>query len=98
MNDSGSFTHRPRAKDPQAFRAQATGIGQARKASLMTGAARAQRVVDAMPPEQRAAVPAAEGYPAPMSDYVSTTGMLDADMAAMYPPLRPLRLPTPISK
>lgn len=63
MNNSGSNTHRPRAIDPANFRAQATGIGQALGASRATGAARAMEVVEHMPPAQRRAVPAAEGYP-----------------------------------
>lgn len=62
MKPSNS-THAPRAIDPARFRAQATGIGQTRMASEMTGAARAMEVVDHMPPHCRAAVPAAEGYP-----------------------------------
>ena len=63
MNNSGDSTHRPRAIDPANFRAQATGIGQSLGASRMTGSARAAEVVEHMPPAQRRAVPAAEGYP-----------------------------------
>lgn len=63
MNNSGSSTHRPRAIDPANFRAQATGIGQTCGASRNTGAMRAAEVVEHMPPSQRRAVPAAEGYP-----------------------------------
>ncbi len=63
MNNSGSSTHKPRAVSPDAFRAQATGIGQSRGASLLTGAARAYEVVEHMPAHCRRAVPAAEGYP-----------------------------------
>jgi hypothetical protein len=63
MNNSGSYTHRPRAIDPARFRAQATGIGQTLSASEATGRVRAVEVVDHMPPAQRAAVPESEGYP-----------------------------------
>ena len=63
MNNSGSSTHKPRAVDPQAFRAQATGIGSSLNASRATGAMRALEVVEHMPPHCRRAVPAAEGYP-----------------------------------
>jgi hypothetical protein len=79
MNDSGSKTHRPRAIDPANFRAQATGIGQSLGASRMTGAARALEVVEHMPPRQRAAVPAAEGYPtAPFEGMAEAVDMEDA--------------------
>jgi hypothetical protein len=64
MNNSGNFTHKPRAVSPEAFRAQATGIGQSRGNSLMTGTARAYEVAEHMPPHCRRAVPKAEGYPA----------------------------------
>jgi len=63
MNNSGDRTHRPRAIDPANFRAQATGIGQSLGASRTTGAMRAAEVVEHMPPAQRRAVPAVEGYP-----------------------------------
>ena len=63
MNNSGNSTHKPRAIDPANFRAQATGIGQTLGASRRTGAERAMEVAQHMPPAQRAAVPAAEGYP-----------------------------------
>lgn len=65
MTPSGSpaHTHPNYAVPPEQFRAQATGIGQTREASLMTGARRAQRVSDCMTPAARAAVPPAEGYP-----------------------------------
>jgi hypothetical protein len=62
MNNSGNFTHKPRAVSPEAFRAQATGIGQSRGNSLMTGTARAYEVAEHMPPHCRRAVPAAEGF------------------------------------
>lgn len=62
--NSGDLTHRPRAVDPAQFRAQATGIGMTRSASLATGAMRAQRVVDATDPACLAVVPEAEGLPA----------------------------------
>ena len=65
MNDSGDRTHRPRAVDPQRFRAVATGIGQTQEMSALTGARRAQQVADSIPARCRDAVPAAEGYPAP---------------------------------
>ncbi len=68
MNDSGEFTHRPRAIDPARFRAQATGTGQTCAASAATGAARAQRVSEQAPPAQLAATPAAEGRPAKYED------------------------------
>lgn len=63
MKFGDSTTHKPRAVDPAQFRAQATGVGQTRGASLLTGAARATEVVEHMPPAQRRAVPPAEGYP-----------------------------------
>lgn len=56
------FTARPRAMDPKLFRNLATGIGQSAEASAVTGAVRKQKVEDAMPGRQRAAVPAAEGF------------------------------------
>lgn len=68
MNNSGNFTHKPRAVDPQTFRAKATGIGQSQSMSQRTGAYRAQRVIDSVSPECRKDIPAAEGYPAPMAD------------------------------
>jgi hypothetical protein len=63
MNDSGKFTHRPRAIDPANFRAQATGVGQSCGASRLTGADRAMEVAEHTRPRQRAAAPAAEGRP-----------------------------------
>lgn len=64
MNPSGDTTHRARAMDPAAFRAQATGIGMTAAASSATGAARAQRVVDQTDPACMSVVPEAEGFPA----------------------------------
>ena len=63
MNNSGEFTHKPRAVPPEQFRAAATGIGQSFRQSLATGMSRAQRVSDNIPPACRAAVPEAEGFP-----------------------------------
>lgn len=63
MKTPDNMTHRPRAIDPARFRAQATGIGQSRAMSEMSGARRAMEVVEHMPEHCRAAVPAAEGYP-----------------------------------
>lgn len=76
MNPSGKHTHPNYAVPPADFRAQATGIGQTREASLATGARRAQRVSDCMTPAARAAVPPAEGYPAPtpMDDFMYGVG------------------------
>jgi hypothetical protein len=68
--NSGDQTHRARAVDPQQFRAQATGIGQTRAASLATGSARAQRVVDQTDPACMSVVPVAEGFPA-RSEYLT---------------------------
>lgn len=68
MNDSGSFTHRPRAIDPRVARAQATGIGQCMGESLRTGMNRAQRVVDQCAPGCMAPVPVNEGFPARTPD------------------------------
>ena len=62
MKPDSNSTHRPRAVPPARFRDQATGIGQACSASAATGALRNARVSAAMPPAQRAAVPAAEGF------------------------------------
>lgn len=69
MNNSGNNTHKARAVPPDRFRAQATGIGQSRSASEMTGAMRAAEAVEHMPPSQRRAVPAVEGYPAPTGPF-----------------------------
>ena len=63
MNYGNSNTHPARPAPPATVRDQATGIGQAMSAARMTGAARTARVCAAMPAKQRAAVPAAEGYP-----------------------------------
>lgn len=65
MTPSGSPAHTAPgyATPPEQFRAQATGIGQTREASLHTGARRAQRVADCMTPAARAALPASSGYP-----------------------------------
>lgn len=47
-------------------RAIGTGIGQSKKAALMTGEARAMRVADCIPESQKAAVNGTyTGYPAP---------------------------------
>lgn len=62
--DSGEFTRRVHPIDPKQARAQATGIGMTRTASLVTGGNRAQRVVDSCPPECFARTPENEGYPA----------------------------------
>lgn len=62
--NSGDQTHRARAMDPAAFRAQATGIGMTAAASRQTGGNRAQRVVDQTDPACMAVVPEAEGFPA----------------------------------
>lgn len=62
--DFGDKTHNATdAAKAQQFRAQATGIGQTCSASRVTGGMRAQRVSDAMPPAQRAALPETSGYP-----------------------------------
>ena len=58
-------THQQYAVPPTRFRAQATGCGNARSTSEVTGAARAAEVVQAMPEAQRAAVAPAQGYPLP---------------------------------
>lgn len=65
MSPSGNSTHREFAVDPKTFRAKATGIGKTQTASLYTGAARAQRVIDSAPEHCRKAIPMAEGYPEP---------------------------------
>ena len=75
LMNSGDNTHRPRAMDPKAFRAQATGIGQQASASLQTGTMRAQQVVDSMTPAQHAAVPQAEGYPDKSPDFATVLGV-----------------------
>jgi hypothetical protein len=69
-------THRARAMDPQAFRAQATGIGQSAAASLATGSARAQRVVDQADPACLSIVPEAEGFPARTPDDLAGYGLV----------------------
>jgi hypothetical protein len=77
--NSGDQTHRARAMDPAAFRAQATGIGQSAAASRATGAMRAQRVVDQTDPSCMIVVPEAEGFPTRTPDEMT-----------LYPPLRAL--------
>lgn len=67
-------THRARAVDPQQFRAQATGIGMTRSASLATGSSRAQRVVDQADPACLSFVPEAEGLPARTPDMPPLVG------------------------
>jgi len=76
--NSGDQTHRARAMDPAAFRAQATGIGQSAAASRATGGNRAQRVVDQTDPACMSVVPEAEGYPArsEFAGILGTTGGL----------------------
>jgi hypothetical protein len=78
MNPSGDTTHRARAMDPAAFRAQATGIGMTVAASRATGGSRAQRVVDQTDPACMSVVPEAEGYPSrsEFADVLGTTGAL----------------------
>ena len=66
--NSGSSIMPARPVPPEQFRAQATGVGNTRSRSYVTGMARAQRVSDCMSPKTRAQVPAAEGYPAPMPE------------------------------
>lgn len=66
MKPTDNSTHRPRAIDPKTFRDQATGIGQARCESAMTGAMRNARVSTGMTAQQAAAVPAAEGFVKPL--------------------------------
>lgn len=74
MNDSGSYTHRPRAVDPMKFRQMATGIGQTQAASCATGAMRAACVAAKMPAKAAAAAPEAEGFmkPPPPVDFVDS--------------------------
>lgn len=68
MNDSGDHTRRARPIDPAKFRALGTGVGHTAAVSAATGAARAQRVSEAAPPEQLAACPPSEGRPAKYAD------------------------------
>lgn len=82
MNNSGSNTHKPRAIDPQRFRAQATGITSCQSGSEASGAMRAAEVVEHMPPAQRRAVPLAEGYPAPSGPYEKVEPGYEPLMAA----------------
>lgn len=94
MNDSGNSTHRARAINPADFRAQATGVGMSLGASRRTGAARAMEVVEHMPPAQRRAVPAAEGYPTsnamgePYEGMAEGVAMGDDDDTLMLPTIR----------
>ena len=54
LMNSGTSTHRQHAAvDPHQFRAQATGIGQTREASLATGRMRCMQVRAATPPAQQ---------------------------------------------
>ena len=66
MKNTSGKTHRPRAIDPVAFRAQATGIGNSLGASRATGLRRAHDVAESIPVGKRGMTPASEGYPAPM--------------------------------
>ena len=89
MNNPADFTHRPRATDPAKFRAIATGVGYTQGASFRTGTARAVEVVEHMPPAQRRAVPAAEGYPtATYEGQAEAVAMGDVDDVAMLPTIR----------
>ena len=92
MKFGDTNTHKPRAIDPAQFRAQATGVGQTRGASYMTGCARAMEVVEHMPPAQRRAVPSAEGYPTSNGAGVPYEGMAEymhmADADDAYPATR----------
>ena len=77
------------AIDPRKFRAQATGIGQSQAMSEATGARRAQYVVDCMSPEQRAAVPVAEGYPPSTAEAMAAVGVtLGGGYTSDYPAAR----------
>lgn len=78
MNDSGDFTHRPRAIDPRVARAQATGIGQCMSESLRTGMNRAQRVVDQCAPGCMTPVPVNEGFPARTPDMPAAVDTLSS--------------------
>jgi len=75
---SDEFTH-PGAPpvDPKGFRAKATGIGQQAGASAMTGAMRAQRSIDACPPDKRGYIPVAEGFPKSTDEMLAEAGLLD---------------------
>ena len=96
MNNSGNSTHKPRATDPAKFRAIATGVGYSQGASFRTGSARALEVVEHMPPAQRRAVPAAEGYPTadamgvPYEGMAEAVAMDDVEDVAMLPTTRSL--------
>ena len=86
MKNPGNSTHKPRATDPEKFRAIATGVGYSQGASYRTGLARAVEVVEHMPPAQRRAVPAAEGYPtATYEGAAEAVAMGDADDTLMLP-------------
>lgn len=65
MNNSGDNTHKPRAVNPETFRAKATGIGQSQNMSLATGTMRNMRVSASIPEHCRKAVPPAEGFVSP---------------------------------
>jgi len=89
MKNPGNSTHKPRATDPAKFRAIATGVGYTQGASFRTGTARAIEVVEHMPPTQRAAVPAAEGYPtAAYEGQAEAVAMGDVDDMTMLPSVR----------
>ena len=75
--------------DPEKFRAIPTGVGYSQGASYRTGLARAVEVVEHMPPAQRRAVPAAEGYPtATYEGQAEAVAMGDVDDVAMLPTIR----------
>ena len=94
MKNPGNSTHKPRATDPEKFRAIATGVGNTQGASYRTGLARAVEVVEHMPPAQRRAVPAAEGYPTangmgvPYEGMAEAVAMGDEDDTLMLPTVR----------
>jgi hypothetical protein len=71
MKQPDGVTHSDKFSTPEysrRFRNQATGIGQSRSASEMTGAARSARVVDCGPSTVSKQVAEATGYPQPMPD------------------------------
>ncbi len=71
---------------PQRFRAIGTGCGQTSANSEVTGAARAQRVIDGAPKSQRKV--ADPSYPAPTGRYDPLTGrMHHPDTGVIMSPL-----------
>ena len=86
MNNAGDSTHKPRAIDPQTFRALGNGSGQTAASALVSGRQRAQAVIDGAPKAQRAV--ANPSYPQPTGVYNPLTNRFHhPDTGVMLSPL-----------